>query len=125
MREIERYPRLKPKPHLRARGCGAVRRFRVGQRDNGDRGETGSLEIAEKVLMSDAQSAAVAKHRELRRLGVRPVVEDFGTVYSSLSHLGRLPMDLRHHYPRALPLAATEKRGTVGVSKRTCPARRR
>jgi predicted signal transduction protein with EAL and GGDEF domain len=39
--------------------------------------------------MSDARSAAVAKLRELRRLlGARPVVEDFGTVYTSLSHLG-------------------------------------
>jgi diguanylate cyclase (GGDEF)-like protein/PAS domain S-box-containing protein len=51
-----------------------------------------ALEIAEKVLMSDTDSAT-SKLGALRRLGVRVVIDDFGTAYSSLSHLGHLPMD--------------------------------
>jgi Amt family ammonium transporter len=42
--------------------------------------------------MSDAESP-VAKLQELRKLGVRIVVDDFGTAYSSLSDPGRFPMD--------------------------------
>ena len=51
-----------------------------------------ALEIAENVLMSDAESAA-SKLGELRRLGVRVVVDNFGTAYSSLSYLGHFPVD--------------------------------
>ncbi len=51
-----------------------------------------ALEIAEKVLMSDAGSAA-SKLGALWRLGVRVVIDDFGTAYSSLSDLGHFPMD--------------------------------
>lgn len=51
-----------------------------------------ALEITEGVLMRDAESAVV-RLRALRSLGVRVVVDDFGTAYSSLSQLGRFPMD--------------------------------
>ena len=51
-----------------------------------------ALEIAENVLMCDAKSAA-SRLKALRTLGVRVVVDDFGTAYSSLSHLGHFPMD--------------------------------
>ncbi len=44
------------------------------------------------MLMSDPQSA-LDKLRSLRALGARIVVDDFGTAYSSLSSLGRLPMN--------------------------------
>ncbi len=50
-----------------------------------------ALEISENVLMSDPQSA-LDKLRSLRELGARVVVDNFGTAYSSLSSLGRLPM---------------------------------
>lgn len=51
-----------------------------------------ALEISENVLMSDPQSA-LDKLRSLRELGARVVVDNFGTAYSSLADLGRLPMD--------------------------------
>jgi EAL domain-containing protein (putative c-di-GMP-specific phosphodiesterase class I) len=51
-----------------------------------------ALEIAENVLMSAAESP-VARLQEFRKLGVRIVVDDFGRAYSSLSDLGRFPMD--------------------------------
>jgi diguanylate cyclase (GGDEF)-like protein/PAS domain S-box-containing protein len=51
-----------------------------------------ALEIAENVLMSDTE-AAVSKLTALRGAGVRVVVDDFGTAYSSLSSLGHLPMN--------------------------------
>ncbi len=51
-----------------------------------------ALEISENVLMSDPQSA-LDKLRSLRELGARVVVDNFGTAYSSLADLGRLPID--------------------------------
>lgn len=51
-----------------------------------------ALEIAESVLMKDAESAVV-RLRTLRSQGVRVVVDDFGTAYSSLSRLRSFPMD--------------------------------
>lgn len=50
-----------------------------------------ALEIGEGALMNDAESA-VDRLRALRELGVRVVVDDFGTAYSSLSRLGRFPL---------------------------------
>jgi diguanylate cyclase (GGDEF)-like protein/PAS domain S-box-containing protein len=51
-----------------------------------------ALEISENVLMSDPQST-LDKLWSLRELGARVVVDDFGTAYSSLPRLGRLPMN--------------------------------
>ena len=51
-----------------------------------------ALEIPESVLMSDADSAA-SRLRALKALGVNVVVDNFGTAYSSLSQLGRFPMN--------------------------------
>jgi diguanylate cyclase (GGDEF)-like protein/PAS domain S-box-containing protein len=51
-----------------------------------------ALEISENVLMSDPQSA-LDKLWSIRELGARVVVDNFGTAYSSLSRLGRLPMN--------------------------------
>jgi diguanylate cyclase (GGDEF)-like protein len=51
-----------------------------------------SLELTEDVLMTQV-GGATHKLQELRALGLRLAVDDFGTGQSSLSHLSRLPVD--------------------------------
>ncbi len=61
-------------------------------------GETGldpaclQLEITETAAMNDAP-ATVSALEQLRALGVRLVIDDFGTGFSSLSYLQRFPVD--------------------------------
>jgi diguanylate cyclase (GGDEF)-like protein/PAS domain S-box-containing protein len=50
------------------------------------------LEITESTAMSDAP-ATVSTLEELTALGVRLVIDDFGTAYSSLSYLERFSVD--------------------------------
>jgi len=50
------------------------------------------LEITENVLIEDID-AAVDKIRQLRKQGVRISIDDFGTRYSSLGYLQRLPVN--------------------------------
>jgi diguanylate cyclase (GGDEF)-like protein/PAS domain S-box-containing protein len=50
------------------------------------------LEITENVLIEDVD-AAVDKIRQLRKTGVRISIDDFGTRYSSLGYLQRLPVN--------------------------------
>jgi diguanylate cyclase (GGDEF)-like protein len=50
------------------------------------------LEITETVMLNDVESAFAA-FRQLRQLGVRIVLDDFGTGFSSLSYLLRFPFD--------------------------------
>jgi diguanylate cyclase (GGDEF)-like protein/PAS domain S-box-containing protein len=49
------------------------------------------LEITENLLMEDVQFS-IASLRAIRALGVRIAVDDFGTGFSSLSYLARLPV---------------------------------
>jgi diguanylate cyclase (GGDEF)-like protein len=51
-----------------------------------------TLEIAETVLMRDADAAA-ARLRELKALGVRIAVDDFGIGYSAVTSLRQFPLD--------------------------------
>jgi len=51
-----------------------------------------TLEVAEEALMRDPE-VAVARLGPLRDLGVRIAIDDFGTEYSSLAHLRRMPAD--------------------------------
>lgn len=51
-----------------------------------------ALEITESSFIDDLP-AAVRRIDALRRLGVRVVIDDFGTGFSSLSSLSRLPID--------------------------------
>ena len=50
------------------------------------------LEITETALM-DSPTVAAALLRELREFGVKIYLDDFGTGFSSLSHLHKLPVD--------------------------------
>lgn len=50
------------------------------------------LEITESMIVAEDRGVANAV-RELRALGVSVAVDDFGTAYSSLSHLHRFPVD--------------------------------
>jgi diguanylate cyclase (GGDEF)-like protein/PAS domain S-box-containing protein len=50
------------------------------------------LEITESVAMGDIQEA-IATLQRLREMGVRVVLDDFGTGHSSLAYLKNLPLD--------------------------------
>ena len=51
------------------------------------------LEITESTLMSDF-SIGLARLHELKKLGLRLALDDYGTGYSSMSRLRRLPVDI-------------------------------
>jgi diguanylate cyclase (GGDEF)-like protein len=51
------------------------------------------IEITETALVHD-EAAVAAVLRELRRAGMRVALDDFGTEYSSLNYLRRLPVDI-------------------------------
>ncbi len=50
------------------------------------------LEITEGVIMADVQHSIMTLNA-IRKMGVRIAVDDFGTGFSSLSYLSRLPVD--------------------------------
>jgi len=50
------------------------------------------LEITESMLMQDVEEV-VAKMHAIKAYGVRMSLDDFGTGFSSLSYLKRLPLD--------------------------------
>jgi diguanylate cyclase (GGDEF)-like protein/PAS domain S-box-containing protein len=61
--------------------------------DSGIRASWLVLEVTETVLMADPIQAATAL-THIRDLGVRVALDDFGSGYSSLSHLRRFPIDI-------------------------------
>lgn len=52
-----------------------------------------AIEITESVALHDPEAAQVTLSR-CRELGVRVVLDDFGTFYSSLAYLKKLPVDV-------------------------------
>ncbi len=77
-------------PELAARGL--VTELRRILAESGLDPSTLTLEMTERVLMSDTD-AMMARLRELRALGLRLSVDDFGTGFSSLSYLHSFPID--------------------------------
>lgn len=69
-----------------------VQRVARALHQNGVPGSALTLEITETEMMRDPELSITALN-ELRRLGVRIAVDDFGTEYSSLAYLQRLPID--------------------------------
>jgi EAL domain-containing protein (putative c-di-GMP-specific phosphodiesterase class I) len=51
-----------------------------------------TLEVSERALMRDPQATS-ARLEELKELGVRVAIDDFGTRYSSLASLRQFPAD--------------------------------
>jgi diguanylate cyclase len=51
-----------------------------------------TLEVAESSMIADAERSAAVLTR-LKALGVRIAIDDFGSGYTSLAHLRRLPID--------------------------------
>jgi EAL domain-containing protein (putative c-di-GMP-specific phosphodiesterase class I) len=61
-------------------------------RDTGARPDELVLEITESAVLMDAVAAS-ERLAAVRRMGVRVSIDDFGTGFSSLSYLQRLPID--------------------------------
>jgi diguanylate cyclase (GGDEF)-like protein/PAS domain S-box-containing protein len=67
------------------------------------------LEITESTLMDEVDLVAT-RLGELKRLGVRIAVDDFGTGFSSLSYLQRFPVDVLKIAKEFVDEIATEQR---------------
>lgn len=70
------------------------------------------LEMTERALIEDTATSEQVL-RNLRELGVRIVIDDFGEGYSALGYLRRLPIGgikISHHFMHAIPANATDAR---------------
>ena len=76
-----------------ARGAGLVQSLRVALDESGLDPTELVLEVTESALMDDA-AAALRVLDELKSIGVRIAIDDFGIGYSSLVYLKRFPVDL-------------------------------
>jgi diguanylate cyclase (GGDEF)-like protein len=72
---------------------GFVARTAAVLQERGIAGDRINLEITEAAFGSDIE-LMIARLHELKALGLTLAIDDFGTDYSSLSHLRRLPFDV-------------------------------
>ena len=75
------------------RNKGLIKTVRETLSETGLEAQFLELELAEGFLMKDAESTD-SMLRELKLMGVRLAVDDFGMGYSSLSYLRRFPIDV-------------------------------
>jgi EAL domain-containing protein (putative c-di-GMP-specific phosphodiesterase class I) len=68
-----------------------VERVRAHLQDSGANPQQIILEVTENLLIDDVEQAA-QRMRELSALGLRFSIDDFGTGFSSLAYLKRLPL---------------------------------
>lgn len=73
------------------------------------------LEITESVLLEDAD-ASIDGVGQLKALGVRVGVDDFGTGFSSLTHLKRYPLDVMRIDKSFIEDLAVDRHGRVIVA---------
>jgi diguanylate cyclase (GGDEF)-like protein/PAS domain S-box-containing protein len=76
----------------RVRHPGLLREVRSALLESGLEPSSLMLEITEGTLLEDTEVIETA-FKDLRTLGVRLAIDDFGKEYSSLSYLNRLPVD--------------------------------
>ena len=75
------------------------------------------IEITESVLMNDIEKA-IDIMQQLKALGVSITIDDFGTGFSSLTHLARLPVDtlkVDHQFINRLTASSDEDGVTSSV----------
>ncbi|RAI34703.1 hypothetical protein CH340_08250 [Rhodoplanes serenus] len=77
---------------IQVRDRGLVRAVASALADSGIEPSRVVLEITEGVLIDNPEEAKL-RLKELRALGVKIALDDFGSGYSSLSYLRRLPID--------------------------------
>jgi diguanylate cyclase (GGDEF)-like protein/PAS domain S-box-containing protein len=77
---------------LQFQASGFVDQVAAALRAAGAEGSLLELELTERMLMEDLSGVREVL-RELRALGVKITVDDFGTGYTSLAHLKELPLD--------------------------------
>ena len=72
---------------------GFVDRVRAILARHGIPGEALELEVTEGTILRDLQESA-ARMAELRAVGLRIAIDDFGVGYSPLTYLNQLPLDV-------------------------------
>lgn len=93
--------------------AGFVERVRGLLADSGISGEALELEVTEGTLLRDLQESA-ARMAELRAIGVRIAIDDFGVGYSPLAYLNQLPLDVVK-VDRSFIRQITQPSGTLPV----------
>jgi EAL domain-containing protein (putative c-di-GMP-specific phosphodiesterase class I) len=74
------------------RHAGFIEDVEQATRETGAGAELLALEITESAVMEDVDQAVLA-FRRLRKLGMMLSIDDYGTGYSSMAQLKRLPLD--------------------------------
>lgn len=92
---------------------GFVRRVQHTLAANGVTGDALELEVTEGTVLIDLEESA-ARMAELRALGVRIAIDDFGVGYSPLSYLNQLPLDVVK-IDRSFIRQITQPSGTLPV----------
>ncbi|HEY3444196.1 MAG TPA: bifunctional diguanylate cyclase/phosphodiesterase [Paludibaculum sp.] len=93
--------------------AGFVDRVRGLLVESGISGDALELEVTEGTILRDIQESA-ARMAELRALGVRIAIDDFGVGYSPLAYLNQLPLDVVK-IDRSFIRQITEPSGTLPV----------